>query len=42
MQTLFTNIAISFEPDYNTVGSYGYALEENKYTRRPLRDSDEW
>ena len=34
----------SFEPDYNFVGGNGYALEatEIDFTRRPLRDSDEW
>ena len=34
----------AFEPDYNFVGGNDYALEatEIDFTRRPLRDSDEW
>ena len=44
MQKSYTNIAVSFEPDYNFVGGNSYALEakEIDFTRRPLRDSDEW
>lgn len=44
MQKSYTNIAVSFEPDYNFVGGYAYALEgtEIDFNRRPLRDSDEW
>lgn len=47
MQKSYTNIAVSFEPDYNFVGSNGYALEGteidfNRETEYIYRDSDEW
>lgn len=43
MQKSYTNIAVSFEPDYNFVGGNGYALEgtETEYDRRPIRDLEE-